>query len=289
MSKDKDEIKDDLDLRPINEKTANQIKQRFEQIAIGLQTLMNGFQRQAMTNLGTMSFYGSLTNPSKITSSNLTDGLGSRLFYQGVATYPSLLVRSYLNNKDDTVPKWAISLASCGTETILGVIPEVNSSRKTLAKLGIDISRQDLIPAASRVFFPYLCRNALAWAAINSNTNDSLTSKVAYGGLAGFSSSFFHNIGNKVIENTPGKTLQETAEIVMKEIKQKPLSFFNGASFRSASIAATALFLAPEATKYIENFCNETAQYFFGELNPSISPKPEKFEKIVPEIKERKQ
>jgi hypothetical protein len=93
------------------------------------------------------------------------------LLYQGVATYPSLQVRSYLTNQGD-VPKWAISFAYCGTETILGVLPEVNSSRKTFAKLGIDISRQDLIPAASRVFLPYLCRNALAWAAINSNSNE---------------------------------------------------------------------------------------------------------------------
>lgn len=289
MRQDKDETKDDLDLRPVDEKTASQITQRFEEIAIVVQTFMNGLQRQAMTNLGTMSFYRSSTNPSKITFSNLTDGLGSRLLYQGIATYPSLQVRSYLNNKGDTTPKWAISLASCGTETLLGVIPEVNSSRKTLAKLGIDISRQDLIPAASRVFFPYLCRNALAWVAINSNSNDSMTSKLAYGALAGFSSSFFHNIGNKVIENTPGKTWQETAEIVMKEVKQKPLSFFNGASFRAASIAATALFLAPEATKYIENTCNEIAQNFFEGLNPSTSPKPEKVGKMVPETKERKQ
>lgn len=286
MPQDRDEIKDDLDLRPVDEKTATQITQRFEQIAIGVQTLMNGLQRQAMTNLGTMSFYKSSTNPSNITISNLTDGLGSRLLYQGVATYPSLQVRSYLNNKD--TPKWAISFASCGTETILGVIPEVNSSRKTFAKLGIDISRQDLIPAARRVFFPYLCRNGLAWTAINSNSNDSLTSKIAHGGLAGFSSSFFHNIGNKIIENTPGKTWQETAEIVMKEVKQKPLSFFNGASFRAASIAATALFLAPETTKYIENTCHEIAQYFFEELNPSTSPKPEKIGKMLSETKERK-
>ncbi len=288
MRQDKDEIKDDLDLRPIDEKTADQITQRFEQLAIGVQTLMNGLQRQAMTNLGTMSFYKSSTNPFKMNLSNLTDGLGSRLLYQGVATYPSLQVRSYLTNKSDA-PKWVISFASCGTETMLGVIPEVNSSRKTLSKLGIDISRQDLIPAASRVFFPYLCRNALAWIAINSNSNDSLTSKVSHGALAGFSSSFFHNIGNKVIENTPNKTWQETAEIVMKEVKQKPLSFFNGASFRSASIAATALFLAPETTKYIENTCNEIAQYFFEGLNPSTSPKPEKIGKMVPETKERKQ
>ncbi len=288
MRQDKDETKDDLDLRPVDEKTANQITQRFEQLAIGVQTLMNGLQRQAMTNLGTMSFYKSSTNPLKMNISNLTDGLGSRLLYQGVATYPSLQVRSYLTNNSDA-PKFAISLASCGTETLLGVIPEINSSRKTLGKLGIDISRQDILPAASRVFFPYLCRNALAWIAINSNSNDSITSKVFHGALAGFSSSFFHNIGNKVIENTPGKTWQETAEIVMKEVRQKPLGFFNGASFRAASIAATALFLAPEATKHIENFCNETAQYIFGELNPSRNPKPVESRKIVSETKERKQ
>ncbi len=288
MTQDKDEIKDDLDLRPVDEKIADQIPQRFGQVAIGIQTLMNGLQRQAMTNLGTLSFYRNSINPSKITLSNLTDGLGSRFLYQGIATYPSLLVRSYLTNETNT-PKFAISLASCGTETLLGVVPEVNSSRKTLAKLGIDISRQDLLPAASRVFIPYLCRNALAWTAINSNSNDSIPSKLAHGALAGFSSSFFHNIGNKVIENTPGKTWQETAEIVMKEIKQKPLSFFNGASFRAASIAATALFLAPEATKRIENACNEISQYFFEELNPSTSPKPEKIVKIATETKERKQ
>lgn len=289
--KRRDDAKDELDLKPVDEKIAGQISQRFEQLAIGVQTLFNGLQRQAMTNLGTINFYSNSANRAKnpkVNLSSLTDGLSSRLLYQGVATYPSLIIRSYLTNETD-LPKLTISLASCGTETFLGVLPEVNSSRKTFAKLGIDISRQDLLPAASRVFFPYLCRNALAWAAINSNSNDNIPSKLAHGALAGFSSSFFHNIGNKVIENTPGKTWQETAEIVMQEVKQKPLSFFNGASFRAASIAATALFLAPEATKRIENACNEIAQYFFEGLNPSTSPKPEKIGKMVTETKERKQ
>jgi hypothetical protein len=118
---------------------------------------------------------------------------------------------------------------------------------------------------------------------------NSMASKVAHGGLAGFSSSFFHNIGNKVIENTPGKTWQETAEIVMKEVKQKPLSFFNGASFRAASIAATALCLAPEATGHIEAVCNEIASYFCEGLSPSTSTKAEKTGKMVPETNERKQ
>ena len=115
--------------------------------------------------------------------------------YQGIATYPSLIVRSKLSSETN-IPQPFITLASCGTETLLGVVPEVNSSLKTLKLLGIDIPKQELLSASTRAFFPYLCRNGLAWMAINSNTDDSIASKLAYGAGAGFSSVYFHNIGN---------------------------------------------------------------------------------------------
>lgn len=261
-----------LNIKPIDEEVANKISHRFEQLALGVQTFANAVQRQAMTNLGTIKYYDKSPNKSKMEFSTLTNGLGSRFLYQGVATYPSLIVRTKMSNETDA-PQFAINLAACGTETFLGVLPEVNSSLKTFKLMGIDISKQHLLSASSRVFLPYLCRNGLAWMAINSNTEDSIASKVAYGAGAGFSSSYFHNIGNKVIENTPEKSWQETAEIVMKEVSKKPLSFFNGASFRAASIAGTALFLAPQTTKFIEEKCSEFCDFLFEKEQPSNSPK----------------
>lgn len=272
MKNGKDDKNSELNIRPVDEKTADRIIHRFEKLALGVQTFANALQRQALTNLGTLKFYEKPPDKSGIQFSTLTNGLGSRLAYQGIATYPSLIVRTKLSNETNA-PQFAINLAACGTETFLGVVPEVNSSLKTFKLMGVDISRQQLLSASARAFFPYLCRNGLAWMAINSNTNDSITSKIAYGAGAGASSAYFHNIGNKAIEYTPGKSWQETAELVMKEVSQKPLSFFNGASFRAASIAATALFLAPQSTEYIERKCSELCDFLFDKEQPSNSPK----------------
>jgi hypothetical protein len=276
--KDKNnDLKSELNIRPINEEEAEKISNRLGQISLVFQTFANALQRQALTNLGTLKFYEGSSDKPKIQFSTLTNGLGSRLLYQGIATYPSLIIRSKLSDETNS-PQYVINLATCGTETLLGVIPEVNSSLKTFKLMGIDISKQQLLSASSRVFLPYLCRNGLAWMAINSNTDDSIASKIGHGAGAGFSSVYFHNIGNKVIENTPGKSWQETTEIVMKEISQKPLSFFNGASFRAASIAATALFLAPQTTKLIEEKFSEFYDILLDKGTPSTSPKNPKLE-----------
>jgi hypothetical protein len=265
--------KDDLHVRPVSESEAKQISDRFGQLAIGIQTFFNAIQRQALTNLGIVALYkGKEKNP--VSFSSLGNGLGSRLAYQVVANYPALSVRKILTDKTE-VPAFTINLATTGVETGLGVSLEVNSSLKTLKLLGIDVTKKDLLAASTRTFLPFFVRNGLAWWAINSNTQDNMTSKIAYGAAAGAISTPFHNVGIKAIENSPGKTWQETWEAISKDIQSQPKSFLRGASFRSASIAATALFLSPQATDYILKKCSEIFDFSnIAEYSnkPSTSP-----------------
>ncbi len=260
---------DDLDIRPVTETEANQISERFGQLAIGIQTFLNAVQRQTLTNLGIRSLYKDKEQKKPVGFSSLSNGLGSRLLYQGVATYPSLIIRKILTDETDST-QFAIDFVTTTSETTLGIIPEVNSSFKTLREIGINITKQDLLNASMRAYAPVFIRNGLAWWAINSNTKkDDIVSKVGYGALAGALSTPFHNIAIKTIENSPNKAADETWKIIKKDIMERPQIFFRGTSFRAASIAATSFFLWPKTTEYLMAKCNE----IFGcDDMPSKSP-----------------
>jgi hypothetical protein len=261
--------KDDLDLRAVSEVEASQISERFMQLALGVQTFLNAIQRQALTNLGIGALYKDKES-KPVNFSSLTNGLGSRLLYQGVATYPSLVVRKILTEKTEA-PQFAIDFATTGVETTLGILPEVNSSFKTLRLMGVSITKDDLLTASKRAYAPVFIRNGLAWWAINSNTQkDSIVSKIAYGAAAGALSTPFHNITIKAIENSPGKTWDETWKAISEDVMKQPQIFFRGASFRAASIAATSFFLWPKTTEYIAEKCNNI--FNLTAEKPSTSP-----------------
>lgn len=260
---------DGLDVRPVSEVEVKQISDQFGHLAIGIQTFFNAVQRQALTNLGIGALYKDKEKPS-INLFSLTNGLGSRLLYQGIATYPSLTIRKILTEKTDA-PQFAIDFATTGAETTLGILPEVNSSFKTLKLMGVNISKSDLLTASRRAYVPVFIRNGLAWWAINSNTDkDNIVSKVGYGAVAGATSIPFHNIAIKAIENSPGRTWDETWKVIQEDIMRRPQIFFKGTSFRAASIAATAFFLWPKTTEYISEKCENIFNLFEGK--PSTSP-----------------
>lgn len=256
------------EVRPVNKAEEKQISDRFEQLAIGVQTFLNAVQRQALTNLGIGSLYKDKER-KPLNFSSLTNGLGSRLLYQGVATYPSLTVRKVMTEKAD-VPQFVIDLTTTTAETTLGILPEVNSSFKTLKLMGVNIAKKDLLTSSTRAYAPVFIRNGLAWWAINSNTDkDNIASKIVCGGLAGAASTAFHNIGIKAIENSPGKTWDETWKVIHEDIVSRPQIFFRGTGFRAASIAATAFFLWPKTTEYISEKCNEIFDLCSSKPSPS--------------------
>jgi hypothetical protein len=261
------------EIRPVSKEETTTISDKFGQLAIGIQTVFNAFQRQALTNLGTFALHKDKTNP--LNFSSLTNGLGSRFLYQAVATYPALQIRKILTDKTD-LPHFAINFATTGIETAFGVPLEVNSSLKTLKLLGIDIAKKDLLIASTRTFFPFLIRNSLAWCAINSNPNNNdFFSKITYGALAGAISTPFHNIGIKAMENSANKSWEETWNAVLKEIRKQPSTLFRGSPFRSLSIAATAFLLSPQTTDLLSEKCNEIFDYYNDKT--SSNPKPSNF------------
>ena len=258
------------EIRPVSKAEERQISDRFGQLAMGVQTFLNAVQRQALTNLGIGALYKD-KDQKPLNFSSLTNGLGSRLLYQGVATYPSLTVRRVMTEKTD-VPQFVIDLTTTTAETTLGILPEVNSSFKTLKLMGVNITKKDLLTASTRAYAPVFIRNGLAWWAINSNTDkDNIASKIVYGGLAGAASTAFHNIGIKAIENSPGKTWDETWKVISEDIASRPQIFFRGTGFRAASIAATAFFLWPKTTEYISGKCDEI--FDLSNDKPSSSPR----------------
>jgi hypothetical protein len=274
----------ELDLRPINPPETHQISNIFNRLAEFTAALSNGLQRQIATNIGSRTLHrndGGL-NPQK--HAPLTAGLMSRFAYQAGATYPSLLTRQVLTNKGD-VPQYAITLSTTGVETTLGMPFEVSGSMKTLQKLGIEIGKKDLMVASSRAFLPFFVRNNLAWMAINSNTDDGLMSKVGFGALAGAISVPFHNIGMKAMEHSPNKTYSQTWNAIQKEVMQNPKQFFQGTSVRSASIATTAILLAPETlNKLAELYQKVSNDYYFDDkpIPPCPSTKPQEAKEIYP-------
>jgi hypothetical protein len=266
------EFDDKEKIRPITEKEEHKMSERFSQISIVMQSILNALQRQSLTNLATAAIY----KDRKFTTnfSSLTNGLSSRLAYQGFAIYPALQIRKVLI--ENNLPQFSINFATTFTDTFLGVPLEVNSSLKTLKLLGVNIAKKDLLTVSTRTFFPFFVRNGLSWCAINSNSQESLLSKIAYGAAAGIISTPFNNIGIKVIEHSPNKTWQETWEAVLKEITKQP-NLFRGVHLRASSIAASSILLAPQTTAYLTGKFSEV----FIENIPSKCPKPESSIKII--------
>lgn len=114
-------------IRPVNKEEAQIISDKFQQFAIAIQTVFNAIQRQALTNIGIAALHRGKINP--LNFSSLTNGLGSRFMYQGIATYPSLQVRQYLNNHTN-LPDFSINFATTVIETALGVLLEVHSKTR---------------------------------------------------------------------------------------------------------------------------------------------------------------
>lgn len=259
------------EIRPVTIAEAQNISDKFTQLAIGIQTVCNGLQRQVLTNLGAISLL-SKKNATTEKMPPLTSGLASRLAYQGIATYPSLQVRKILT-ENGAIPQYAVTFATTGVETVLGIPLETHSLFKTLRSLGIKIGVKDLAATSSKAFFPFYARNGLGWWAINNNSNDNLGDKFLTGVGAGAISTPFNNIGLKAMEHSLGKSWTETWEAVAKDIKMSDL--FKGWHFRGLSIGATAVLLSPDKTKYIAQKCDEVVDCISRKIfdeEPSTSP-----------------
>lgn len=278
MSKEQKKEREVQEIRPVTPIEAENISNKFTQLAIGIQTASNGLQRQILTNLGAISLLSKKKSPTE--RMPLTSGLASRLAYQGIATYPSLQVRKILT-ENNNIPQYAVTLAATGVETALGVPLETHSLFKTLKSLGIKIGTKDLAATSSKVFFPFYARNGLGWWAINNHSSDSLGDKFVTGVGAGVASTPLNNLGLKVIEHSIGKSWTETWEAVAKDMKISDL--FKGCHFRGLSIGATAILLSPDKTKYIAQKCDEVVDFMshkiFGET-PSASPQKVEAKKI---------
>lgn len=280
MSKDTKIKKDgEKEIRPVTPAEAQNISDKFTQLALGLQTVGNGLQRQILTNLGAIALLSKKNNAEKMPP--LTSGLASRFAYQGIATYPSLQVRKILTENND-IPQYAVTFATTGVETALGIPLETHSLFKTFRALGIKIGVKDLAATSSKAFFPFYARNGLGWWAINRDSDNSLGDKFLNGVAAGGASTPFHNLGLKGMEHSIGNSWTETWVAVAKDMKMSDL--FKGWHFRGLSIGATAVLLSPDTTKYISQQCDEGIDFIsrkiFGK-EPSTSPKKVEAKKAV--------
>lgn len=281
MPKDHIENKE-AEIRPVTEQETSNILNIFTQLSFGAQLLGNAIQRQALNNLGIEAIHKN--KPVKTSLSSLSNGLSSRLLYQGVAAYPSLCLRKYLT-QDTNLPEYAITLATTGAETVLGARLDVTGSLKTLKSLGIHIPKEDLLKTTARTFFPLYIRNGLAWCAINSNSQDNLISKALFGFGAGVVSTIPHNIGIKVMEHSPGNTIPETMRAVTKEISKDPHFLIRGSLLRGASILGTTMLFSREATKYLEEGLGTMVDS--KNNSPLPSPKEASSTNVVSENKEK--
>lgn len=289
MSKDpKIKKGEEQEIRPVTPVEAQNISDKFTQLALGIQTFGNGLQRQISTNLATISL---LAKKNSLTEKrpSLTSGLASRFAYQGIATYPSLQVRKILTENGE-IPQYAVTLVTTGVETTLGTPLETHSLFKTLRSLGIKIGVKDLATTSSKAFFPFYARNVLGWWAINRDSSNTIGDKFVNGVAAGVLSTPFNNIGIKAIEHSLDKNNSNWTEFgkvfsweaVVKDMKMSDL--FKGWHFRGLSIGATAVLLSPDKTKYIAQKCDEGVNYIsqkiFGE-EPSASPKKVEAKKAI--------
>lgn len=276
------------EIRPVTQQEASNISNIFTQLSFGTQLIGNAIQRQALNNLGIEAMHKN--KPVKTSVASLSSGLSSRLLYQGVAAYPSLCLRKYLT-EDTNLPEYAITLATTGAETALGVKLDVKSSLKTLQSLGINIPKENLLNISARTFLPFYIRNGLAWCAINSNSQDNLASKALYGFGAGVLSTAPHNIGIKVMEHSFNKTIPETIKAVTNEISKDPQLLTRGSLLRGASILGTTLFFSREATQYLEdglrNMFDSESDSHLNSKNPLSSPQKPSSTNVVSKNKEQ--
>lgn len=251
-------------VRLVTPEEEEKMSANFKRLANLMQVSINGVQRQIFTNVATLSIHDKKV--SDLGLSNLFNGMSPRLFYPFLVTYPSLQVRKIM--RDAEAPHYAVNFATGFSDAALGVPLEVTSLMKTLKLVGVNISARDLAVVSTKSFLPFMVRNQISWAAINDPSVD-LQDRMVNSASSAVISTPFNNIGIKIVESSVNKTMRETIEVVVNQIKKNPAILAKGMPTRIVSVGIMSSFLlSPHSEEYIEKKCQE----IFAN-KPSVSPK----------------
>lgn len=197
----------------------------------------------------------------------LYSGFLSRLTYQGVAVFPSIMVKDYLKDQgySDTFSYTAAVL----TESAAGIPLELYGYKDIFKKAGIGTNLKNLAKAELKALPAHLMRNSGFYLALylisDQKTNDQpiviedVLKKIGYGAGLSAITTLPGSWGLLAIQNSAGRNFIETQEKVWEIVKKDGIKrICRGGLLRGISGALAAVAMLPTSRQHIENMiCGE--------------------------------
>lgn len=211
------------------------------------QSVLNAVQRHGLGNLGLLALS---TEKVPVNFQFLFGGLSSRVVNNLAGIMPTLMLRQEMDERG--FPRWQIVAAATASETAIGTPLEVHGSKPALAKIGTNITNQDLAKISARVSPALYARNMFVWLIASiGNGEMTLTEKAALGGATGTLSIVPHNFANLLMMQGT-KTNKEAFSNVYEKVKADPKLLIKGTWLRAAAGVFGSIALSQNTSQFLQ-------------------------------------